>query len=99
MESNVLTDNSSTSCKNLEDTEFKASTGHSWNQSIHVQLVTAGNFRLLTLNVDPTGEKHNTTYNYIYKNNVLNFFQLLKFCNSTSKNYKMRILKIRNIIN
>lgn len=49
------------SSKNLADTELRASTGHSWNQSIEVQFVTAGNFRLLTLSADPTGEKHNTT--------------------------------------
>lgn len=40
---NSLTDNNSTSSKNLADTEFKASNGHSWKTSILVQFVMAGN--------------------------------------------------------
>lgn len=57
----ALTARSSTSSKKRADTEFRASSGHSWNQSILVQLVTAGNFLLLTRRVDPTGEKQSTT--------------------------------------
>ena len=63
------------SSKNLADTELRASNGHSWNQSIQVQLVTAGNFLLLTLNVEPTGEKHNTTYNTIQ--NYIQYWNLI----------------------
>ena len=51
----------STSDRNLELTEMRASSGHSWNQSILVQLTMAGNLRALTLSVVPTGEKHSTT--------------------------------------
>ena len=58
----------SASSKNLADTEIKASSGHSWNQLILVQLVKAGNFLLRMRRVAPTGEKHKTTY----KNNISN---------------------------
>lgn len=51
----------STSDRNLELTEMRASSGHSWNQSMLVQLTMAGNLRALTLSVVPTGEKHSTT--------------------------------------
>ena len=61
---NSLTDNNSTSSKNLADTEFKASNGHSWKTSILVQFVMAGNLRLLIRRVEPMGEKHRTTYKY-----------------------------------
>ena len=57
---------SSTSERNLELTDIRASCGHSWNQSIQVQLTTAGNLRPRTLNVVPTGEKHNTTCQEIH---------------------------------
>lgn len=60
-----LTVSISTSSKNLCETDIKAASGHSWNQSMLVQLVIAGNFRLLTRSVAPTGEKHNTTYRKI----------------------------------
>lgn len=56
-----LTSSCSKSSMNLLLTDTKASCGHSWNQSIAVQLVTAGNLRLLTRSVEPTGEKHRTT--------------------------------------
>lgn len=46
------------SSMNLLLTETRASCGHSWNQSIAVQLTRAGNFRALPLSVWPTGEKH-----------------------------------------
>ena len=49
------------SAKKRPLTEMSASSGHSWNQSMDVQLVTAGNFRLRTRRVEPTGEKHSTT--------------------------------------
>ena len=42
-------------------TDTSASSGHSWNQSMEVQLTTAGNFLALTLRVEPTGEKHRMT--------------------------------------
>ena len=58
----VLTGIRSTSERNRELTDIRASCGHSWNQSILVQLTMAGNFRLLTLRVVPTGEKHSTTF-------------------------------------
>ena len=58
---NIPTDNKSTSSRKRLLTDINASSGHSWNQSILVQLVMAGNLRLLTRSVLPTGEKHNTT--------------------------------------
>ena len=51
----------SASLRKRLDTERKASSGHSWNQSMLVQFTIAGNFRARTLRVEPTGEKHNTT--------------------------------------
>ena len=48
---------SSTSAKNLEATSIKAFLGHSWNQSIEVQLMIPGNFLALNLKASPTGEK------------------------------------------
>ena len=59
--SKLLTSMSSTSERNLVLTEVRASSGHSWNQSILVQLTMAGNFRLRIRSVEPTGEKHSTT--------------------------------------
>lgn len=59
---------SSTSDRNLELTDMSASCGHSWNQSIQVQLTIAGNLRLLILSVVPTGEKHKTTCEDIHIN-------------------------------
>jgi len=47
----------SISARNLEATLINASLGHSWNQSIEVQLMTPGNFLALNLNASPTGEK------------------------------------------
>ena len=47
--------------KNVRLTDLSASSGHSWNQSICVQLTTAGNLRPRTRNVEPTGEKQSTT--------------------------------------
>jgi hypothetical protein len=43
----------------LYDTLHKASSGHGKNQSIEHSLKRAGNFRALSLNLLPTGEKHN----------------------------------------
>ena len=57
----ILTFNNSTSSRKRALTDFRASSGHSWNQSIDVQLVMAGNFLLLTRRVEPTGEKQRTT--------------------------------------
>ena len=57
----VPTGSCSTSSMKRLLTDTKASSGHSWNQSIAVQLVTAGNLRLRTLSVEPTGEKQSTT--------------------------------------
>ena len=57
----LLTGSSSLSSRNRLLTDTSASSGHSWNQSILVQLTTAGNFLLLTRSAFPTGEKHNTT--------------------------------------
>lgn len=56
-----LTWTCSTSCRNLRLTDSSASCGHSWNQSMAVQLTTAGNFLLRTLSLLPTGEKHSAT--------------------------------------
>ena len=36
------------------DTDISASCGHSWNQSMQVQLMTAGNFLPRIRSVDPT---------------------------------------------
>lgn len=53
--------------RNRYDTERRASSGHSWNQSMLVQLTMAGNFRDRTLRVDPTGEKQSTTWTSQYR--------------------------------
>ena len=45
-------------------TEISASRGHAWNQSIVVQLVSAGNLRQRTRNALPTGEKQRTTWRF-----------------------------------
>ena len=70
--SNTLTGISSTSERNRELTDIRASCGHSWNQSILVQLTMAGNLRLLTLRVVPTGEKHSTTYSCLRTRSIKN---------------------------
>jgi len=46
---------------------MSASCGHSWNQSMLVVLVTAGNLRPRTRRVLPTGEKHSTTYTHTHR--------------------------------
>lgn len=43
-------------------TDTSASSGHSWNQSMAVQLTTAGNRRARTRSVEPTGEKQRMTW-------------------------------------
>lgn len=43
-------------------TDCRASWGQEWNQSIAVQFTRAGNFRARVRNVNPTGEKHKTTW-------------------------------------
>jgi hypothetical protein len=48
----------SISFKNLLATSIRAFFGHSWNQSIEVQLIIPGNFLALNLKASPTGEKH-----------------------------------------
>lgn len=53
----ISSDGNSTSFKNLADTSIKASSGHSWNQSIEVLLIRAGNILALYLKASPTGEK------------------------------------------
>lgn len=52
---------SSTSPRNLFDTDLSASKGHFWNQSIVVQFTNPGNLRAFTLRFSPTGLKHNDT--------------------------------------
>ncbi|KAI1232528.1 CDP-diacylglycerol--glycerol-3-phosphate 3-phosphatidyltransferase, partial [Lamprotornis superbus] len=47
---------------NLLLTDTRASSGHSWNQSMAVQLTTAGNLLARTRRVEPTGEKQRTTW-------------------------------------
>lgn len=64
MEPRTSSEMSSTSERNLELTDIKASSGHSWNQSMLVQLTMAGNLRARTRSVDPTGEKHSTTLSW-----------------------------------
>lgn len=56
-----LTSMSGVSSRNLLLTDTRASSGHSWNQSMAVQLTTAGNLLALTRRVEPTGEKQRTT--------------------------------------
>lgn len=46
----------------VELTDCKASWGQGWNQSMAVQFTRAGNFRARVRNVNPTGEKHKTTW-------------------------------------
>lgn len=57
-----LTSMSGVSSRNLLLTDTRASSGHSWNQSMAVQLTTAGNLLARTRRVEPTGEKHRTTW-------------------------------------
>ena len=73
MKSETLTPSSSTSSKNLLLTDTRASSGHSWNQSMHVQLTTAGNFLLRTRSVVPTGEKQRTTLSMRRTRSMKNF--------------------------
>ena len=47
----------------------------SWNQSIQVQLITAGNLRPLTLKVEPTGEKQRITLSCFLTLSMKNFQQ------------------------
>lgn len=70
---NLLTGKAFSSSKNFIDTDTKASCGHSWNQFIDVQLIKAGNFLDLTRRVDPTGEKHSTTFNCFLTLSMKNF--------------------------
>ena len=62
MQFSELTEMRSISERNLELTEMRASSGHSWDQSMLVQFTMAGNFRARTRRVEPTGEKHSTTW-------------------------------------
>ena len=81
----------SVSSKNLRLTETRASAGHSWNQSIAVQLVTAGNFLPLTRSVVPTGEKHNTTFSCRRTRSMKNFQQFsLVSCRPAPKHENSR---------
>ena len=60
---------------NLMETDIRASSGHSWNQSMQVQLTIAGNFLPLILKVLPTGEKQSTTFNCFLTLSMKNFQQ------------------------
>jgi hypothetical protein len=71
----LLTGKTSNSSRNRFDTDISASWGHSWNQFIAVQLMMAGNFRARTRKVDPTGEKHSTTFNWRRTRSMKNFQQ------------------------
>ena len=63
-------------------TDIRASVGHSWNQSIQVQLTRAGNFLPLTRKVLPTGEKQRITFNCFLTLSIKNFQQFsLVSCN------------------
>lgn len=75
MKLGLFTGKTRNSSKNLIATDTKASCGHSWNQFIDVQLIRAGNFLDLTLKVDPTGEKHNTTFSCFLTRSIKNFQQ------------------------
>uniref|UniRef100_A0A1I8JGD9 CCHC-type domain-containing protein n=1 Tax=Macrostomum lignano TaxID=282301 RepID=A0A1I8JGD9_9PLAT len=57
------------------ETDTKASLGHSWNQSIDVQLTTAGNLRARTRSVVPTGLKHRITFRVLRTFSMKNFQQ------------------------
>ena len=50
--------------RNLPATETSASCGHGWNQSMTVQLMSAGKFLARILNLSPTGEKQRHTCRY-----------------------------------
>lgn len=63
------------SCKNLTETETRASCGHSWNQLMAVLLVMAGNLRERTRSVEPTGEKQSTTFSWRRTRSMKNFQQ------------------------
>lgn len=47
-------------------TDCRASWGQGWNQLIAVQFTRAGNFRARVRSVNPTGEKHRTTWRSIF---------------------------------
>ena len=57
MDGFISSGTTSSSLRNLMDTDISASCGHSWNQSMQVQLMTAGNFLPRTRRVDPTEGK------------------------------------------
>ena len=76
------------SLMNLIDTDMRASSGHSWNQSMQVQLMMAGNFLPRTLRVLPTGEKHSTTFSCFLTRSMKNFQQ---FFNTKIINYRISI--------
>jgi len=67
---------------NRLETDIRASSGHSWNQSMDVQLTTPGNFLPLTLNVLPTGEKHSTTFSIRRTRSMKNLQQLSRVSSS-----------------
>ena len=54
MDGLICSGTTSSSLRNLMDTDISASCGHSWNQSMQVQLMTAGNFLPRIRSVDPT---------------------------------------------
>mmetsp|Transcript_9193 Transcript_9193/g.38628 ORF Transcript_9193/g.38628 Transcript_9193/m.38628 type:complete len:250 (-) Transcript_9193:487-1236(-) len=53
------------SAKKRPATETSASCGHGWNQSMTVQLMSAGKFLARMRNLSPTGEKHRHTCRYL----------------------------------
>ena len=65
----------STSSRNLAATDSRASSGHGWNQSITVQLTSAGNFLDLFLNASPTGEKQRDMWRFFLTLSRKNFQQ------------------------
>jgi hypothetical protein len=65
----------STSARNLEATDRRASSGHGWNQSITEQLIRAGNFLALFLSDSP-GEKQSAMWRFLLTLSMKNFQQL-----------------------
>ncbi len=53
------------SCRNFKLTDWRASRGHSWNQSRVVQFSRAGKRRARRCKLLPTGDMQSTTYTHI----------------------------------
>lgn len=95
----TLTGKMSSLLRNFSETDSSASCGHSWNQSIYVQFMVAGNLRPLFRKIGPTGEKQRTIFKCRRTLSMKNFQQfslvsaipvLLTYCREKMKWKKSR---------